>query len=262
MCGIAGFVGQGSREELKLMTSALIRRGPDEEGFYFCPIKEDLNVGLGFRRLSIIDLSTGSQPIYNEDKSIAVVFNGEIYNFKELKEKLELLGHKFYTQTDTEVIVHQYEEDGEKCFEKFNGMFAVAIWDSRNKKLVLARDRMGKKPLYYFWDNKNFIFGSELKALKFHPAFSSQLDLESLNKYLLYEYVPTPHSIFKNTYKLSPGSHLVYEDNQINIKPFWDINFNQYKIQNSEAEILNKIDNLLDDAVKIRLVSDVPLGIF
>ncbi len=255
MCGIAGFVGKGDKDVLKKMSQTLYHRGPDDEGFYF-----ENGVGLGFRRLSIIDLNTGSQPIFNEDKSIAVIFNGEIYNFKELREGL-LARHNFYTKTDTEVIVHLYEELGEKCFEKLNGMFAIAIWDKKNKKLVLARDRMGKKPLYYFWDEKNFIFGSELKAIKAHPAFVAELDLASLNKYFLYEYVPAPGSIFKNTKKLLPGNYLVLKDGRINTESFWDTTFHNHKI-NSEKEILARMDNLINDAVKIRLVSDVPLGVF
>lgn len=255
MCGIAGFAGDGDEQSLKKMAETLRHRGPDDDGFYF----ED-GVGLGFRRLSIIDLSTGGQPIFNEDKSVVVVFNGEIYNFEELRRELSPR-HNFYTKTDTEVIVHLYEESGEKCFEKLNGMFAISIWDKRNKKLVLARDRMGKKPLYYFWDGKNFIFGSELKAIKAHPAFFAELDLPSLNKYLLYEYVPSPHSIFKNTQKLLPGNYLVLKDGRINAEYFWNTAFGGRE-DATEKEMLEKLDGLIEDAVKIRLVSDVPLGVF
>lgn len=262
MCGIAGFVGEGDRQILKKMSDTIAHRGPDDEGFYFGPVGENANVGLGFRRLSIIDLSTGSQPIFNEDKTIAVIFNGEIYNFLELRKSLEIRGHKFYTRTDTEAIIHQYEEDGEKCFEKFNGMFAIAIWDSRTKKLILARDRLGKKPLYYFWDGKNFIFGSELKALKEHPKFFGKLDFNSLNKYFLYEFVPTPHSIFQNTFKLLPGSCLTFQNGRINIRRFWDISFDNCQIPDSEEGILSELDKLINDAVKMRLMSDVPLGVF
>ena len=154
MCGIAGFVGKGGQEELKKMTDSIIHRGPDDAGFYYKQFEDSRSVGLGFRRLSIIDLATGNQPIFNEDKSIAVIFNGEIYNWQKIRDDLIRKGHIFTTKTDTEVIVHLYEEMGEKCFEKFNGMFAVAIWDNNCKKLVLARDKMGKKPLYYYFDGK------------------------------------------------------------------------------------------------------------
>jgi len=255
MCGIAGYTNHND-EILKKMTDTLHHRGPDGEGFYF-----DENIAMGFRRLSIIDISGGSQPIFNEDKNVVTIFNGEIYNFKELRKNLEARGHKFYTQTDTEVIVHQYEEDGEKCFEKFNGMFAIAIWDKKEKKLILARDRMGKKPLYYFWDGKNFIFGSELKTLKAHPDFHAELDFASINKYFTYDYIPTPHSIFKNTFKLRAGSLLIFKAGNLYLDCFWDISFSQ-KFPLLEKEILEKMDFLIDDAVKIRLVSDVPLGVF
>lgn len=261
MCGIAGFVGKGGREDLKKMTDTIIHRGPDESGFYCRQFEDARIVGLGFRRLSIIDLSTGNQPIFNEEKSIAVIFNGEIYNWQPIRDGLMAKGHIFTTKTDTEVIVHLYEEMGEKCFEKFNGMFAVALWDEHAKKLILARDRMGKKPLYYFWDGKNFIFGSELKAIKAHQAFSVELDLASLNKYFLYEYVPAPHSIFKNTKKLLPGNYLVLKNGKISTEYFWNTSFDSHKI-NSEKEILAKVDGLIADAVKIRMVSDVPLGVF
>lgn len=255
MCGIVGFSGCGDESSLQKMAETLRHRGPDDDGFYF----ED-GIGLGFRRLSIIDLNTGHQPIFNEDKSIVVIFNGEIYNFEELRRDLSAR-HNFYTKTDTEVIVHLYEELCEKCFEKFNGMFAIAIWDRRRNKLVLARDRMGKKPLYYFWDGKNFIFASELKAIKAHPLFRAELDLASLNKYLLYEYVPSPHSIFKNTQKVLPGNYLVLQDGRISVEYFWNTAFGGRE-DAPEKEILGKIDALIDDAVKIRLISDVPLGVF
>ncbi len=262
MCGIAGFVGKGGQEELKKMTDSIIHRGPDDAGFYYKQFEDSRSVGLGFRRLSIIDLATGNQPIFNEDKSIAVIFNGEIYNWQKIRDDLIRKGHIFTTKTDTEVIVHLYEEMGEKCFEKFNGMFAVAIWDNNCKKLVLARDKMGKKPLYYYFDGKNLIFGSEIKALLANHFFNKELDLRSLNEYLQFEYIPTPHSIFKNTSKLSPGSYLVLEKMEITVKKFWDIEFYGEQIPSTEGGVLNHIEEIIDDAVKIRLMSDVPLGVF
>lgn len=254
MCGIAGFVGQGDREILKKMTDAIYHRGPDDEGFF---INE--NAGLGFRRLSIIDLSTGHQPIFNEDKTVAIVFNGEIYNYLELKKNLEPR-HKFYTATDTEVIVHLYEELGERVFEKLNGMFAIAIWDSRNKKLVLARDRMGKKPLYWSKNNEAFVFGSELKALLAHPAVEREIDRTSLQKYFLYEYIPTLGTIFKDIYRLEPGHFLVLGNGKMRDEAFWDVSFGHSELSFDEA--LSEFGTRLDGAVQRRLMSDVPLGIF
>ncbi|MDD4900821.1 MAG: asparagine synthase (glutamine-hydrolyzing) [Patescibacteria group bacterium] len=264
MCGIAGYFGQGSQEILKKMTGALRHRGPDDEGFYV-----DNNVGLGHRRLSIIDLSAGGhQPMSSHDGNIWLVFNGEIYNFKELRAGLENRGHKFKSHSDTEVILSAYEEYGGQCFEYFNGMFAVALYDARNKKLILARDRMGKKPLYWGIFNNTLVFASELKALLKHPRVSAELDLSSLNKYLLHEYVPTPHSILQGIKKLEPGHYLEYDGRAVKKKKFWDITFqssitsaswrNQLRIEEAVAEL----DNIINQAVKSRLMSDVPLGIF
>ena len=255
MCGIAGFAGEGSREVLKKMTDVIYHRGPDDEGFFI-----DENIGLGFRRLSIIDLSTGHQPIFNEDKSIAIVFNGEIYNYLELKKDIESR-HKFYTNTDTEVIVHLYEELGEKMLEKLNGMFALAIWDGRNKKLILARDRMGKKPLHWTKNEKTLVFGSEIKSILEHPSVERRLDYASFEKYLFYEYVPTPHTIFAGINKLESGHYLVFDGKDVKITKFWDQKFNLYP-KMSESEYLGELDRRLGDATKSRLMSDVPLGVF
>lgn len=255
MCGIVGFAGEGSREILKKMTDVIYHRGPDDEGFFV-----DENVGLGFRRLSIIDLSTGHQPIFNEDKTIALLLNGEIYNYLELKKGIESR-HKFYTNTDTEVIVHLYEELGEKVFEKLNGMFAIAIWDGRNKKLVLARDRMGKKPLHWTQNGKTLVFGSEIKSILEHPSVGRELDYLSLQKYLFYEYVPTPHTIFAGINKLDSGHYLVFDGKDARITKFWDQKFNLYP-KMSESEYLGELDRRIGAATKSRLMSDVPLGVF
>jgi asparagine synthase (glutamine-hydrolysing) len=260
MCGIVGYIGYGNQKILKKMTDSINYRGPDDEGFYF-----KKNVGLGMRRLRIIDLVGGKQPIYNEDKSVIVIFNGEIYNFQELRKDLISKGHQFYTNSDTEVIVHQYEEDGEDCFRKLNGMFSIGLWDDKQQKLILARDRLGQKPLYYSLQNNSFIFASELKAIILHPSIKKELDFNSLNKYLTYEYVPTPWTIFKNIFKLEPGHYLNYfpKDRKYKIRQFWDINFKL----DTDIDIINKEDYLkrledrMNQAVRYRLISDVPLGV-
>jgi len=256
MCGIVGFFGQGNREILEKMTTSLSHRGPDDQGFYF-----DTQVGLGHRRLSIIDLSpAGHQPMSNEDQTIWLIYNGEIYNYHELRENL-IKKHKFISQTDTEVLIHLYEELGENFLEKINGMFALALYDKNKNKIILARDRLGKKPLYWGIFTKTLIFGSELKALLLHPLCKKELDFKSLNKYLIYEYIPTPWSIFKNIYKLEPGHYLVYNGKNLTKKLFWDINFN-INNQLTKNDFIEKLDTEIERAVKVRLVSDVPLGIF
>ncbi len=256
MCGIAGFAGRGAQDTLEKMTRSLVHRGPDGEGYFF-DVK--LSVGLGHRRLSIIDLEGGKQPIFNEDKSVAIVFNGEIYNFLDLRKDLESR-HKFLTNSDTEVIIHLYEELGEGVFEKLNGMFAIAIYDFRKGKLILARDRIGKKPLYWGVFDNAIIFGSEIKALMQHPLFKKELDLESLNKYLSCDYVPTPASIWKNIYKLEPATYLVWQNGKIIKNSFWKPNFDVSRINFRDA--LRELDKRLNDSVRSRLISDVPLGIF
>lgn len=255
MCGIVGYFGKGNKEILARMTGVISYRGPDDEGFFV-----DNRVGLGQRRLSIVDVSpAGRQPMANEDGTILVNFNGEIYNHEELKKELKS-HHPFRSTSDTEILLHLYEEIGEKMFEKLNGMFAISLYDSRKKKLFLARDRVGKKPLYWGVFDETLLFGSELKALLQHPLCKKELDLVSLNKYLQYEYVPTPHSIFKNIYKLEAGHILTYDGQEIKKQSFWDITFSHTTISFENAK--QTLDHLLDNATKIRLMSDVPLGIF
>ena len=220
MCGITGYFGRGNKDILIKMTDSLKHRGPDDQGFFI----ED-NIGLGHRRLSVIDLKTGQQPVFNEDKTAVLIFNGEIYNFKELREKLIAKDHKFCTQTDTEVIVHLYEEKKDDFLNELNGMFALALWDKKNEKLILARDRLGQKPLYYSLIDKTLVFGSELKSLLNYPGIKKELNYESLAKYLIYEYVPAPWTILNNIYKLGPGEYLVYKDNKIKVEKYWDIKF-------------------------------------
>ena len=253
MCGIAGYFGKGNKDVLEKMTRTLHHRGPDEEGFYVAE-----NLGLGHRRLSIIDLKSGHQPM--QEQGITLVFNGEIYNFKILREKLEAKGRQFKTNSDTEVIIKSYLEYGNACFEDFNGMFACAIWDEHKKQLILARDRIGKKPLYWGIFNNTLIFGSELKVLLSHPVCKKELDLSALNKYLTYEYVPTPHSIFKNIFKLEPASYLVYDGQEVKKNKFWEIEFKKENLSIEQATA--KLDGKLNQATKSRLISDVPLGVF
>ncbi len=257
MCGITGFIGDGSRETLERMTSTLIHRGPDDEGYFF----QSGRVGLGFRRLAIIDLETGNQPVFNEDRSIAVLLNGEIYNFKSLRAELEKR-HTFRTSGDTEVIPHLYEEVGERVFEKLNGMFAIAIWDGRAGKLILARDRFGKKPLYYALLGSALVFASEPKAILTYPGMRRELDFDACAAYLTHEYVPSPRSIYRGISKLEPGSFLVWENGRMRRESYYHITFGDGGAPMREEEGIGELDRLLTDAVEARLVSDVPLGVF
>src|SRR4030095_10714896 len=261
MCGIAGIFNLHSQQPpsarlLKSMTDTLIHRGPNDEGFHISG-----PVGLGHRRLSIIDLEGGHQPLANEDYSIWVVFNGEIYNFLELHDDLAKKGHIFKTRSDTEVIVHLYEEEGERCFERMRGMFAIAIWVSRNRKLILARDRVGKKPLFYFYDGSRIAFASEMKAILEVPNVSREIDLEAVSDYFSYLYIPAPKSIFKHIRKVLPGHYVVVSDAGIRETEYWDINFSE-TLARSEKEWCETLLETYREAVKLRLISDVPLGAF
>ena len=257
MCGIAGYFGEGDSVVLKKMADTLRHRGPDDEGYY-----EDGTVGIAHRRLSIIDLSpSGHQPMTGEDENVHIVFNGEIYNFQELRAGLKNK-HQFKGVSDTEVIVHLYEEIGPEVFSKIKGMFAIALYDKAQKKLFLARDGMGKKPLYYGIFEKTLLFGSELKALMAHPKFKKELDIASLNKYFQYEYVPTPHTMFQNVFKLESGHYATYDGNVLTKTKFWDLSFEANKVGASLNDTITRFDELLYDGVKKRLISDVPLGVF
>lgn len=249
-------MGGGNRSDLENMIAAIKHRGPDNTGVFFVG-----DVGLAHARLSVIDLSErGHQPMFNDDKTIGIVFNGEIYNFKELRNELIKLGYKFKSDTDTEVIIYLYEEFGESCFERLNGMFAIGLYDFRLGKLILARDKMGKKPLYWAIFGGTLMFASELRAIMEHRIFKKELNLDALNKYLTYEYVPTPHSIFKNVYKLEPASYLVYQNKEIKKIKFWEIEFNNSDISFDEA--ITQLDKKINESVKLRMVSDVPFGVF
>ena len=265
MCGIVGFCNCSEKVDKAILTSmrdALTHRGPDDAGIY---VDEDNNVGLGHRRLSILDLSSlGHQPMSNENGSIWITYNGEVYNFKEIREELKQGGYNFKSNSDTEVVVKSYEEWGIDCVHKFIGMFALGIWDKIEKKLYLVRDRVGVKPLYYYQKDGLFLFGSELKALMKHPDFNKEIDYSVLQLYLRYGYIPAPYTIFKNTYKLRPGHYLCVCNNDLREVKYWDIVdfYLQEPINLSEDEIAEELENLLIDSFKYRLVSDVPVGVF
>jgi asparagine synthase (glutamine-hydrolysing) len=261
MCGIVGILYFDRERKVplnlvKAMADSIRHRGPDDEGFYI-----NGNAGLGHRRLSIIDLSSGKQPIGNEDGSCQIVFNGEIYNYKSLRQELASKGHVFRTQTDTEVIIHCYEEYGEDCVKKLNGMFAFAIWDSKRRRLFLARDHIGIKPLYYYADQEKLVFGSELKAILQHPGIEREVDPIAMDAYFSYMYIPDPMSIFKSIRKLEAGHTLVCQNGSLKIKCYWDV-ANRGTGRNSEREWLGKVESLLSEATSIQLMSDVPLGAF
>ena len=247
---------------LTSMRDALAHRGPDDAGIYY---DEEHNVGLGHRRLSILDLSPlGRQPMSNDSGSIWVAYNGEVYNFKEIREELRQRRYNFKSNSDTEVVVKAYEEWGIDSVHKFIGMFALAIWDRRERKLYLVRDRAGVKPLYYYRKDGLLLFGSELKALMRHPDFSKEIDYDVLPLYLRYGYIPAPFTIFKHAYKLKPGHYLVVSGDDVNEVKYWDIVdfYNQEPVKGSPDEIAERLESLLIDSFKYRLVSDVPVGVF
>jgi asparagine synthase (glutamine-hydrolysing) len=264
MCGIAGFADRShgaSRRDMDFslvhrMCEVIRHRGPDDEGIHV----ED-GIGLGMRRLSIIDLSTGHQPIHNEDESVWLVFNGEIYNYRELRAELERKGHRFYTASDTETIVHAYEEWGEDAFARLRGMFGVAVWDARTRTLLLARDRAGIKPLYYTQHGDRLYFGSELKSLLAAGAVDVSVDVESLDHYLTFLYTPRDRSIFKGVCKLPPGHLLRWRHGRLDVRAFWQIGARE-TFKGTEQEAAEQLRVVLADAVRSHMVSDVPLGAF
>ncbi len=257
MCGIAGFVGNGTREDIERMTDSLRYRGPDASGFFV-----DGQVALGHRRLSIIDLKSGAQPMRSADDNFVITFNGEIYNFKELRLSLQDKGYEFLTESDTEVILAAYKEYGTGVVEHLNGMFAFALWDKQRSRLLMARDRLGQKPLYYSLQNGNFIFASELKAFLQHPSFEKRLNRNAAQQYFLYEYIPSPQTIFDGVFKLEPGHTLVYADGAIQTKQYWDVDLRNTNSEVSLDQAKAELDKHLADAVKRRMIADVPLGLF
>lgn len=260
MCGICGILNLNNEPIdqliLKRMTDIIFHRGPDEEGYYV-----DGNIGLGIRRLKIIDLTTGSQPIHNEDKTIWVVLNGEIYNFQELRKRLENEGHKFYTETDTEVLVHLYEKYGESLVKYIRGMFGFAIWDKKKQFLFLARDRLGIKPLYYALVENTLIFGSEIKSILEFPSFESELNFNALDLFLTFRYTPAPFTMFKNVYKLLPGHALTTRGGETFIRKYWNLDHISEERSMDLHHISNKLIGLLEESVRIEMVADVPLGL-
>ncbi len=261
MCGILGFINidrnhVADEQTARAMATAIRHRGPDDEGFYF-----KNNVALGMRRLSIIDLATGHQPISNEDGSAWVVFNGEIYNFQELRQRLLARGHQFSTNSDTEVIVHLYEDYGDELVEHLNGMFAFALWDERRQRLLIARDRMGEKPLYFTQTANSFIFASELKSLIVHPEVERRVNLLALRKYLQYEFVPSPHTMIAGVHKLRPAHRLIFENGEWRAEAYWRLSYESERLKLSEDEAAEELHDRLREAVRMRLVSDVPLGV-
>lgn len=262
MCGISGLLHFNplktvNSDIIKKMCSQIVHRGPDEEGFFF-----GQNVGLGMRRLSIIDIKSGQQPVSNENHTVHVVFNGEIYNFIELRKILEGKGHTFKSNCDTETIVHLYEEHGEDCVKHLRGMFAIALWDQKKRCLLLARDHIGKKPLFYRKHPESISFGSEIRQLLFDGSEKPNLNYQAIYHYLSFQYIPTPISIYKNVYKL-PAGHLLTcsEQGDIDIKKFWGLDYsNKTSISFNQAK--DQLESLLNEATKDRMVSEVPLGAF
>jgi len=255
MCGIFGFYGFENKKLLEKMCKSITHRGPDSIGYFV-----DNKISLGNTRLAVIDLKTGKQPIFNEDHSVCTVFNGEIYNFKVLRRKLEERGHKFSTNSDTEVIIHTYEEFGENCLDHFDGMFAFALWDSKKRILLLARDRIGIKPLYYTIIDNCLLFASEIKSLLLFEELKREINYNALNLYLSFRYVPGDKTLFKGIYKLPQGHYLTFNKNGVKIKKFWALKY-ETSIHNEQFYSKN-ILQLLSSSVEERLMSDVPLGVF
>ncbi|HVT98070.1 MAG TPA: asparagine synthase (glutamine-hydrolyzing) [Acidobacteriaceae bacterium] len=259
MCGICGkFNFDRARPVssglLKRMAGTIAHRGPDDEGYHLSG-----PVGLGFRRLSIIDLATGHQPLSNEDGTVWIVFNGEIYNFEELRNDLLARGHLFRTRTDTEVIVHLYEEYGPACVEKLRGMFGFAIWDERQQTLMLARDRVGIKPLYYAMGKDSLVFGSEIKAILADPEISARVRPEIVDRFLTFYFVPGEDTLFENVLKLRPGCYMTVRAGKAEVHQYWDLTFNPTPKSAADAE--RELVELLDECVRLHMISDVPVGV-
>src|SRR3954454_24686076 len=263
MCGIAGRFNYDAmrpvdRATLEAMTDSMSHRGPDASGYHVAP-----GIGLGHRRLSIIDLSTGDQPLCNENGTVWTIFNGEIYNFAEVRAELVVHGHRFRTGSDTEVIVHGYEQWGERCVEHFRGMFAFARWDARARRLMLARDRVGVKPLYYAeLPGRGIVFGSELKSLLEDPDVPRAWRPDAIDAYLTLLYIPAPATIYQGIHKLEPGHVLVAEKGTVRTSRYCDLEFTDEGDPAREDEYLERLDALLAESVALRQIADVPLGAF
>lgn len=260
MCGICGFFGQDaavSKETLERMNRTLVRRGPDEGGEF-----QEAGVGVAMRRLSIIDLAGGRQPIQNEDGTVWVVFNGEIYNYRELRAELQQRGHRFQTHSDTEVIVHLYEEYGDDLVHHLRGMFAFALWDARRRRGLIVRDRLGIKPLFYARVGDILLFGSEIKAILAANLVERDLDYQALDTFFTFTYIPAPLTIYRKVRKLEPGYLLTYESGRVEKRCYWDVNFGHPDEGTDDREWLDRFDQAIEDAVASHLVSDVPVGAF
>lgn len=258
MCGFVGFCDDSKNKKkiIRDMADIIKHRGPDSDGYYV-----DNNIALGFRRLSIIDLDKGSQPIFNEDKDKVIVFNGEIYNYKEIREQLKSKGHKFSTNTDTEVILHGYEEYKEDILNKLRGMFAFVIYDIKEKSLFGARDFYGIKPFYYYYDNENFLFGSEIKSFLGNPNFKKELNKDMLSQYLTFQCSIGEDTFFKNTYKLLPGHYFIYKDKELEVKKYYEVKLEPNDDKSLE-EWVSGIREVIDNSVLAHKVSDVEVGSF
>jgi asparagine synthase (glutamine-hydrolysing) len=256
MCGIAGCIGINRVESTRRMTAALEHRGPDDQHYF-----SDDRVSFGFRRLSIVDLDGGRQPISNETGDIVLVCNGEIYNSPELRSELISAGHQFRTNSDVEVILHLYEDHGEKCVDFLRGMFAFAIWDARQKILLLGRDHMGQKPLFYYQDEQNFLFASEIQALLASDVIDRKLDANALWHYLSLRFMPDQYSLLKNVKKLPAATTLMLKDGRPIFRRYWQPIFLD-KFNYSERDATDALDEVLSDSVRTHLLSDVPVGSF
>ena len=264
MCGITGWANldartppmDGARALLRSMCERMTHRGPDSEG-----LMTATGVALGMRRLAIIDLQTGEQPATSEDGQISVILNGEIYNYRELRARLEREGHRFRSESDTEVLPHLYEEHGTGMVSHLNGMFAFALWDARRRRLFIARDRFGEKPLYWGVFDRTFLFASEPKVLLAHPSVQPTLNLDALRQYLSFDYIPAPHSIYQGIHKLTAAHTLTVEDGRVDVKPYWCLSYKKRQPVPTEEEAAHELRNLLEDSVRMRLVADVPLGV-
>lgn len=258
MCGICGKLNfdrdkEVSQQLLKAMADSIVHRGPDDDGYYVSG-----QIGLGFRRLSIIDLAGGHQPLSNEDGTVWIVFNGEIYNYQELREDLLKKGHVFRTKADTEVIVHLYEEYGEAGVQSLRGMFAFAIWDQKQKKLLLARDRVGIKPLYYGLTSQSVVFASEMKAILVDPQFKREVLPSTVDRFLTFGYVPGEETLLKGIFKLPPGSFMVVKDGKAEVKQYWDLHFTSSPVTLKDAE--EQLLEILEESVRLHMIADVPVG--
>lgn len=267
MCGIAGLANCGDKDVLARMTQVQAHRGPDDSGFWERRFPDGSYVGLGSRRLAILDLSTdGHMPMCNRERSVWITYNGEIYNFAELRYELQSKGHTFTSNTDTEVVLHLYEQEGAECVEKLNGMFAFGICDLRSGRpeLFLARDHFGVKPFYYAQHGRKLAFASEVKALLHVPHIEAELDLESLHQYLTFLWVPDPKTMFRGVYKLPAGHCATFRDGELKIKQYWDLSFPRADgvYPRSEADLADELLERLRRSVESQMVSDVPIGAF